>query len=48
LQRAADGLPVLITLHPSALLRLRGGDRDEAFAAWLHDLQQAARYMRAD
>ncbi|MED5620986.1 UdgX family uracil-DNA binding protein [Ideonella sp. BN130291] len=48
LQRTVDGLPVLITLHPSALLRLRGGDRDEAFAAWLHDLQQAARYMRAD
>jgi len=48
LQRDVDGLPVLITLHPSALLRLRGGDRDEAFAAWLHDLQQAARYMRAD
>jgi DNA polymerase len=48
LPRATDGLPVLITLHPSALLRLRGGDRDEAFAAWLQDLQQAARYIKAD
>src|SRR5687767_14863277 len=48
LERAADGLPVLITLHPSALLRLRGGDRDEAFAAWLQDLQQAARYLKID
>lgn len=48
LRRKADGLPVLVTQHPSALLRLRGEDRDLAFAAWLHDLQQAARYLRAD
>jgi DNA polymerase len=48
LRREADGLPVLVTLHPSALLRLRGGDRDEAFAAWLHDLQHAARYVKSD
>ena len=45
LQREADGLPVLITLHPSALLRLRGGDRDQAFAAWLRDLQQATGHV---
>lgn len=48
LQREADGLPVLVTLHPSALLRLRGGDRDEAFEAWLADLRHAARYLEAD
>jgi uracil-DNA glycosylase len=36
-----DGLPVLITLHPAALL---GGDRsglEAAFEAWLGDLRQA-------
>jgi DNA polymerase len=48
LQRDADGLPVLVTLHPSALLRLRGGDRDQAFDAWLQDLEHAARYLKAD
>jgi uracil-DNA glycosylase len=39
---------VLVTLHPSALLRLRGGDRDEAFARWLDDLRLATSYLRAD
>jgi DNA polymerase len=48
LRRDADGLPVLVTLHPSALLRLRSGDRDAAFDAWLLDLEHAARYLRAD
>jgi uracil-DNA glycosylase family protein len=43
--RETDGLPVLVTLHPSALLRLRGGERDAAFDAWLHDLSQAAEYV---
>ena len=40
--RRADGIPVLLTLHPSALLR---GDRDQfetAFAAWLADLRNAS------
>jgi DNA polymerase len=37
-----DGLRVLITLHPSALLRLRDEDRDEGYAAWLADLRQAS------
>jgi len=37
-----DGRRVLITLHPSALLRVRGDDeRDAAFAQWLGDLRQA-------
>jgi DNA polymerase len=33
---------VLITLHPSALLRDRGPDRDAAIAAWIEDLRRAA------
>nr|WP_297350795.1 UdgX family uracil-DNA binding protein [uncultured Caldimonas sp.] len=37
----ADGIPVLVTLHPSALLRLRSPERETAYAAWLADLQQA-------
>lgn len=36
-----DGLRVLVTLHPSALLRMDAGERDTAFAAWLADLRQA-------
>jgi len=40
-RQRADGLPVLITLHPSALLRLRGGDRDAAFLQWVGDLRAA-------
>ncbi len=40
-----DGIPVLLTLHPSALLR---GDReqlDAAFDAWLEDLRKAGRHL---
>ena len=40
-----DGIPVLITLHPSALLR---GDRAQfhaAFAAWLEDLARAGEHL---
>ncbi|HWL30078.1 MAG TPA: UdgX family uracil-DNA binding protein [Burkholderiaceae bacterium] len=43
--KRADGLPVLITLHPSALLRGRPEERDAAFARWLEDLQHATRYV---
>lgn len=35
-----DGIPVLITLHPSALLRLMDEDRAEAWTAWLDDLRR--------
>lgn len=35
------GIPVLITLHPSALLRLLPPDRDAAYRAWLEDLRRA-------
>lgn len=39
-----DGVPVLITLHPSALLRMDEADRDAAFSAWLTDLALASGY----
>lgn len=39
LQRG-DGQKVLITLHPSALLRMPREDHDSAYAAWLQDLAQ--------
>lgn len=41
-----DGLPVLITLHPSALLRTLPEDREDAFAAFVRDLAKAKRYFR--
>jgi DNA polymerase len=34
-----DGLRVLITLHPSALLRMEPAQFDAAYAAWLADLR---------
>jgi len=37
-----DGLRVLVTLHPSALLRMDTGARYAAFAAWVEDLRQAS------
>ncbi len=43
LQRA-DGLRVLVTLHPSALLRLEASERDEAFTRWLEDLEAATAF----
>ena len=41
--RRADGRDVLVTLHPSALLRLPGEERDAAFQRWLADLAHASR-----
>ena len=41
-----DGLRVLITLHPSALLRADPEDRDAAYAAWLADLRAADAYFQ--
>ena len=35
-----DGQKVLITLHPSALLRMPPEAHDEAYAAWLQDLSR--------
>ncbi|GHC91911.1 uracil-DNA glycosylase [Pseudorhodoferax aquiterrae] len=37
-----DGRPVLVTVHPSALLRLRGDDFAQGLAAFVDDLGQAA------
>jgi DNA polymerase len=40
-----DGIPVLVTLHPSSLLRImEPAEREAAYDAWLRDLAQAARY----
>lgn len=36
-----DGRRVLITLHPSALLRMEPSEHEAAFARWLEDLAQA-------
>src|SRR5262245_44686350 len=45
--RRDDGLPVLVTLHPSALLRLQDDEREVAYAAWLDDLRLAGRHATA-
>ena len=37
----ADGRRVLVTLHPSALLRMEPAEKKTAYAAWLDDLRQA-------
>jgi uracil-DNA glycosylase len=42
----ADGRKVLITLHPSALLRVLPEDRDEAFAAFVKDLSKARKLFK--
>jgi DNA polymerase len=42
-----DGRKVLVTLHPSALLRVLPEDREEAFAAFVKDLKQARRLFKA-
>ncbi|MCD6680499.1 MAG: UdgX family uracil-DNA binding protein [Burkholderiaceae bacterium] len=36
-----DGLRVLVVLHPSALLRIRGEEREPAYRQWLGDLRHA-------
>jgi len=41
-----DGLEVLVTLHPSALLRVDPESRDAAFEAFVEDLRQAQRLFR--
>jgi uracil-DNA glycosylase family protein len=39
--KRADGRRVLITLHPSALLRMEPEDKEAAYDAWLSDLRHA-------
>ena len=46
--RRADGRRVLITLHPSALLRMEPEDKEAAWAAWLADLRKAAALLSGD
>ena len=36
-----DGLRVLVTLHPSALLRMENAEQASAFEHWLTDLARA-------
>jgi uracil-DNA glycosylase len=43
----ADGRQVLITLHPSALLRVPPEDRDQAFALFVQDLSKARKLFKA-
>lgn len=43
--RRADGLRVLIALHPAALLRMDAGERDVAFGWWLDDLRLASAHL---
>lgn len=40
------GAPVLVTIHPSYVLRLRGADQASGFADLVRDLAEAARYLR--
>ena len=42
----ADGREVLVTLHPSALLRVYSEDRETAIEAFVADLRQAKRLFR--
>jgi len=44
----ADGLRVLITLHPSALLRMPSEEREAAFEAFVADLNQAREFIDAN
>ena len=46
--RRADGRRVLITLHPSALLRMEPEDKEAAWKAWLADLKKAAAALSGD
>ncbi len=41
----ADGRQVLITMHPSALLRVNTEDREAAFDGFVKDLQQARKVL---
>lgn len=38
-------LPVLVTVHPSAVLRGDPAQREADYRHWLADLAQAGRYM---
>ena len=40
-----DETPALVTIHPSAILRMKQPDRDEGFAALVRDLVAAAEHL---
>ena len=42
-----DGRRVLITLHPSALLRLVDDEREAAYSQWLADLRHASALLHS-
>jgi len=42
----ADGLPVLVTVHPSSLLRVPSEDRDAAFVLFVRDLAKARKLFK--
>jgi DNA polymerase len=41
----ANAPAVVVTAHPSSILRLKGADRDEAFKALVYDLTVAKRFL---
>jgi uracil-DNA glycosylase len=41
-----DGLPVLVTVHPSSLLRVPSEDRDAAFVLFVRDLAKARKLFK--
>ena len=41
--RTLDGRPGYVTIHPSAILRMKGQDRERAFDAFVADLRDADR-----
>ncbi|RIK98470.1 MAG: hydroxyacid dehydrogenase [Burkholderiales bacterium] len=45
--RDPHDLRVLVTLHPSALLRMRGEEREAAYEQWLGDLRNATEIVDA-
>jgi DNA polymerase len=47
-QTGPRGEQVLVTLHPSALLRGDPAQRDEAYAAWLDDLAKATSLVQSE
>lgn len=47
-QTGPRGEPVLVALHPSALLRGDPAQRDEAYAAWLDDLSKATSLVHGE
>ncbi|TSH94538.1 UdgX family uracil-DNA binding protein [Verticiella sediminum] len=43
--RRSDTVPVLVTLHPAALLRSQSGDDEGEYRRWVADLARAAAYV---